>query len=93
MKENIKKNLLFTILVFLSLTIHAQKYQGSIVDAESQQSLPFATIYVDADHKALANANGDFFHRNLIYWPCQDKLCGVSRSPYASCLSQFHHQT
>lgn len=36
MKENIKKNLLFTILVFLSLTIHAQKYQGSIVDAESQ---------------------------------------------------------
>ena len=24
MKENIKKNLLFTILVFLSLTIHAQ---------------------------------------------------------------------
>ena len=48
MKENIKKNLLFTILVFLSLTIHAQKYQGSIVDAESQQSLPFATIYVDA---------------------------------------------
>ena len=60
MKENIKKNLLFTILVFLSLTIHAQKYQGSIVDAESQQSLPFATIYVDADHKALANANGEF---------------------------------
>lgn len=37
MKKNIKKNLLFTILVFLSLTIHAQKYQGSIVDAESQQ--------------------------------------------------------
>lgn len=36
MKENIKKNLLFTILVFLSLTIHAQKYQGSIVDSESQ---------------------------------------------------------
>jgi hypothetical protein len=33
MKENIKKNLLFTILVFLSLTIHAQKYQGSIVDS------------------------------------------------------------
>lgn len=60
MKENIKKNLLFTILEFLSLTIHAQKYQGSIVDAESQQSLPFATIYVDADHKALANANGEF---------------------------------
>ena len=59
MKENIKKNLLFTILVFLSLTIHAQKYQGSIVDAESQQNLPFATIYVDADHKALANANGE----------------------------------
>ncbi len=29
-------------------------------DAESQQSLPFATIYVDADHKALANANGEF---------------------------------
>ena len=40
MKENIKKNLLFTILVFLSLTIHAQKYQGSIVNAENQQSLP-----------------------------------------------------
>jgi len=42
MKKNIKKNFLFSILAFLSLTIQAQKYQGSIVDAESQQSLPFA---------------------------------------------------
>ena len=47
MKENIKKNLLFTILVFLSLTIHAQKYQGSIVDAESQQSLGSSDISSD----------------------------------------------
>ena len=60
MKKNIKKNFLFSILAFLSLTIQAQKYQGSIVDAESQQSLPFATIYIDADHKALANTNGKF---------------------------------
>ena len=60
MKKNIKKNFLFSILAFLSLTIQAQKYQGSIVDAESQQSLPFATIYIDADHKALANTNGEF---------------------------------
>lgn len=58
--KNIHKNLLLIILIFLSQTIQAQIYQGNIVDAESQQCLPFATIYIDADHKALANANGEF---------------------------------
>lgn len=58
--KNIHRNLLLIILIFLSQTIQAQIYQGNIVDAESQQCLPFATIYIDADHKALANANGEF---------------------------------
>ena len=60
MKENIEKSFLFIILAFLSMTIQAKKFQGNIVDAESQQCLPFATIYIDAGHKALANANGEF---------------------------------
>lgn len=53
--------LLFEIFIFANTMICAQKYQGCIIDAETNIKLPFATIYVDADHKTISNADGDFF--------------------------------
>lgn len=52
--------LFFFMLAIFSMKTLAQQYSGNIVDAETNEVLPFATIYIDSEHKTIANANGDF---------------------------------
>lgn len=52
--------LFFFMLAIFCMKTLAQQYSGSIVDAETHEVLPFATIYIDPEHKTIANANGEF---------------------------------
>lgn len=56
-----RDSLLMGMLIFVNSMIYSQRYQGSIIDCETNTKLPFASIYVDADHKTISNIDGDFY--------------------------------
>ena len=54
------KYLLFFVLLFSSLHIYPQCYQGYVVDEETNACLPFATVFVSQDCRTVTNADGAF---------------------------------
>ena len=52
------------ILLFLSAALHAQQtFRGRVVDAETGEPLPYASIYVAEGKGTLTNEDGNFLLR------------------------------
>ena len=57
-----RRTLFFFLLLLLAVSATAQELmlQGRVVDAETDEPLPYASIYVDAGRGTLTNTEGDF---------------------------------
>lgn len=66
--------------MFSSLSIYPQCYQGYVVDAETNECLPFATVFVSPDCRTVTNAEGAF--------TLETNLKGVAKISYVG----YHEQ-
>lgn len=75
-----KKYLFFLVFLFSFLSVYPQCYQGRVVDEETNECLPFATIYVSQDCRTVSNSEGAF--------ALETNLKGVAKVSYVGYQEQ-----
>lgn len=76
-----KKHLFFLVFLFSFLSVYPQCYQGRVVDEETNEYLPFATIYVNQDCRTVSNSEGAF--------ALETNLKGVAKVSYVGYQEQI----
>src|SRR5690554_7535828 len=61
---------IFAILFFFSVAIsQAQSISGTLIDKQSHQAIPFATVQIGENHGVVTNQEGDFEIRTAGFSP------------------------
>jgi outer membrane receptor for ferrienterochelin and colicins len=85
------KNLLFILLLFCVVFVHAQTIKGTVIDAGNKQALPGASlVWQYTTNGAIADANGLF---EIAYPAKTPAVLIVSYIGYITDTIPFHNQT